>query len=239
MSGTHTEWAALGGRRITENGLNSELANDILSGFLGCKHTDDCRTGGAFNRKDHLHETPPPRQPPVLDDPTWLLHFIGLQANAWVILACCLTYTACKGGEGAAAGGSRADLDVIVTGRLDGGDVAADEVHDLRDVGSTRAFEAKDRFQTIKNALGGRGGTEEKTHLRFLLDAGKRHLEHRDCIDSISAVRDEAKSKAVRRMNLEGGGGGRAQHTEQTLRKRWSSCQASIRSWRPVPRTCP
>jgi hypothetical protein len=196
-SGNHTEWARRGERRITENGLNSELADNVLSGFLGCEHTDDGRTGGAFNRKDHLHETAPPRQPPVLDDPTWLLHFVGLEANVRVRLACWLTCAMWRGGEGAAAGGGSAHLDVIVARRLDGGDVAADEVHDLRVAASARAFEAEGRFETRKNALGGRWGgeAEEKMHLRFFLDAGKRHLEYRRCIDGISAVRDKANEK--------------------------------------------
>ena len=76
----------------TENSLNSELTNDVLSGFLGCEDADNRRTSIAFNGKDHLDKTSPPSEPPVLDDPAGLLNFVGLKAmethinseNEWV-----------------------------------------------------------------------------------------------------------------------------------------------------------
>ena len=75
---------ALAARGNTKHSLNPELAQDVSSGFFGREHTDNCRTGGAFNGENHLDKTSPPRQAPVINDPAWLLNFVCLKKRVAV-----------------------------------------------------------------------------------------------------------------------------------------------------------
>jgi hypothetical protein len=59
---------------------------------------------------------------------------------------------------------------------------------------------------------------EKKWHLSFLLDTRQSHLEHRDSIDGISAVSDEARTKPVTLKKSGGGKKGRGGGGEGDVR---------------------